>query len=32
VRQALTTGADSVAEFDKTYYGSGVLNPYAALK
>jgi subtilisin family serine protease len=32
VRQALTTSADSVEEFDKTYYGSGVLNPYAALK
>jgi len=32
VRQTLTTSADSVEEFDKAYYGSGVLNPYAALK
>ncbi|WP_276301130.1 S8 family serine peptidase [Halorussus lipolyticus] len=32
VRQTLENSADEVDEFDKAYYSSGVLNPYAALK
>ena len=32
VRQALKNSADTVEEYDKTYYGAGFLNPYAALK
>ena len=32
VRQALKNSADAVEEYDKTFYGAGFLNPYAALK
>jgi subtilisin family serine protease len=32
VREALQTSADTVEEYGKEYYGSGFLNPHAALK
>lgn len=32
VRQTLETTAESVEEYDKTYYGSGFLNPLAAVQ
>ncbi|USZ68364.1 S8 family serine peptidase [Halorussus salilacus] len=32
VRQALKNSADTVEEFDKTYYGAGFLNPVDALE